>query len=101
MTDEAIAGMSVFIIGMGVLAGTAILTHVLRRRFGRTPWLIPTIGLAGPILVVLTALVFITTDDPDGPPPGMVLIGYIGLAAILAPITFFVSWLTVRFVGRS
>jgi hypothetical protein len=50
---------------------------------------------------VLTALVFITTDDPDGPPPGMVLIGYIGLAAILAPITFFVSWLTVRFVGRS
>jgi hypothetical protein len=39
--------MSVFIIGMGVLAGTAILTHVLRRRFVAHPGSFLLSGLPG------------------------------------------------------
>jgi peptidoglycan/LPS O-acetylase OafA/YrhL len=82
---------------MAALGGTAILAYVLKRRFGRAAWIIPFSGLAGPALVIVAAVVFVTTDEPDGPPPGNVLLGNLMVGAILAPVTFLVSWLAVRF----
>lgn len=56
-------------------------------------------GLTLPIIIMLAAFYGVATEEPDGPPPGMVLMGALAVAAITSPITLIVSGLAVRF-GR-
>jgi len=57
-------------------------------------------GLALPLLIMIAAYYGVATDDPDGPPPGMVLMGALVIAAITTPVTLIVSGLAVRFARR-
>lgn len=87
---------------MVVSIGTVAIAYVLSRRFGHKSSVILTSGFAAPVAIVVAAIFFITMmDEPDGPPPGMVLLGNLTISAILAPITSLVSWLTVRIARRS
>lgn len=96
MTDRVIGFALLVLLGFAVLGGTATIAYILKRRVGRRMWIIPTSGLVGPVLVMIAAIVFVATDDPDGPPPGMVLLGTLQVAAILTPLTLLASWLVVR-----
>jgi len=94
------------IVQLAVLAGlsvvaaiaTAIVAIFLRRRMKRPSAAATLAGLVVPLLLCALALpaMFDAGSDVDGPPPGMVALGVLTLAAVLAPITLIVSGLVTR-----
>ena len=83
-----------------LLGATAILAHLLGRRVEHQATAIAIGGSAVPLFILAASIFFVFTDGPDGPPPGMVLMGNLVLAAVLAPITLLESAFFVRRARR-
>jgi len=82
------------------LLATAAFAYFLGRRLKARIFPVVIAGLALPLLIMIAAYYGVATDDPDGPPPGMVLMGALVVAAITTPVTLTVGGLAVRFARR-
>ena len=85
------------VIALIVTVGIAFLLH---RRFEMTLGAVFFAGFAVPVGWIVATFYFVTTDGPDGPPPGAIIMGNLSAAAILLPLTLLVGALTVRFSRR-
>ena len=82
------------------LMATAALAYLLGRRLaGRLPATLVA-GLSLPALISILGLYYASTEGVDGPPPGMILLGSLAVAAIATPVSLIVSGLAVRFAHR-
>ena len=79
---------------------TAAAAYFLGRRLKRRVPAILVAGLALPLTIIFAALYAVSTDEPDGPPPGMVLLGALSVAALTTPVTLILSGIAVRFARR-
>ncbi|MES2288671.1 MAG: hypothetical protein V4530_02955 [Pseudomonadota bacterium] len=100
MSDTAITFTILPLSALVALLATAAIAYFLGRRLKDRVPAILIAGLALPVTIMIAAYYGVTTDDPEGPPPGMVLMGALSVAAIAAPITLIVSGLAVRYARR-
>lgn len=99
MSDAAITFTILPLATMVALLVTAAIAYVLGRRLERDTAVIIA-GFSLPIIIMIAAYYGVTTDEPDGPPPGIILLGALAVAAVTAPVTLIVSWFVVRHVRR-
>lgn len=83
--------------GAVALILTAALAYFLGRRFTDRRPAILIAGLALPVLIAVLGLYNAVSKGADGPPPGIILLASIAVAAITAPVSLTVSGLAVRF----
>lgn len=82
------------------LLATAATAYFLGRRLkNRLPAMLIA-GFALPIIIMIAAYYAVSTGEPDGPAPGMVLFGALAVASIVAPITLLVSGFAVQVARR-
>ena len=82
------------------LLATAAIAYFLGPRLKRPLSAVLIAGFAVPTAIMMVALYVVATDGPDGPPPGMVLLGAMFVGGVLTPITLLVSGLAVRHARR-
>jgi len=79
---------------------TVAIAYFLGRRLKQQLLAILIAGFALPVAMMLSALYAVSTDQPDGPPPGMMLLGALSVVAVVTPITLILSGLAVRRARR-
>jgi len=100
MSDAAIAFTILPVSAIVALLVTAAIAYFLGRRFKQQVPAILIAGLTLPVAIMLAAFYAVSTDEPDGPPPGMILLAALSVVAVVTPITLVVSGLAVRLARR-
>ena len=100
MSDAAVIFTILPLSAALALLATAVFAYFLGRRLKARIFPVVIAGLALPLLIMVAAYYGVATDDPDGPPPGGVLVGALLVAAITTPVTSIVTGLAVRFARR-
>lgn len=100
MSDATISFTFLPVSTLVALLATAAFAYILGRRLKDARAAVVIAGLALPVAVMIAAFYGVSTDDVDGPPPGMILLGALAIAAIATPVTLIVSGLVVRYARQ-
>lgn len=100
MSDTTLTFTLLPVSALVALLATAAVAYFLGRRLKERLPAILTAGFCVPMIIMVAAWYGVATDEPDGPPPGIILMGALAVAVIVTPFTLIVSGLAVRFAHR-